>query len=59
MTEPTAGDVFEAIVETPEESRAALAWPDESRIDVIGQNGNDGEHYSSRCDDSENVTQEN
>lgn len=21
------------------------SWPDETRIDVIGQNGNDGDHY--------------
>ena len=57
MTEPTAGDVFEAIVETPEQSRAALEWPDDTRIDVIGQNGNDGEHYyASQCDGCENVT---
>lgn len=23
----------------------ASGWPDESRIDVIGQNGNNGDHY--------------
>ena len=22
-----------------------IQWPDESRIDAIGQNGNNGEHY--------------
>lgn len=23
-------------------------WPDEERIDIIGQNGNDGDHYDAR-----------
>ena len=25
-----------------------IEWPDESRIDAIGQNGNDGDHYDVR-----------
>lgn len=25
---------------------AATEWPDETRIDIIGSNGNDGEHYA-------------
>ena len=27
------------------ELESRLNWPDEKRIDVIGQNGNDGDHY--------------
>lgn len=27
------------------ETSADVEWPDESRIDAIGQNGNDGQHY--------------
>lgn len=28
-------------------------WPTDDRIDIIGQNGNDGEHYPGRKDDTE------
>lgn len=28
-----------------ERLRNELAWPSEARLDVIGQNGNTGEHY--------------
>ena len=27
------------------ELEARLGWPDEDRIDIIGGNGNDGDHY--------------
>jgi len=31
-----------------ESARAAPAWPDDQRIDTIGANGNDGQHYVER-----------
>lgn len=31
-------------VEKPDS--VAIEWPDETRIDIIGSNGNDGEHYA-------------
>jgi len=29
---------------------AEVVWPDERRISIIGQNGNNGEHYSEICE---------
>lgn len=37
-------------VEKPDS--VAIEWPDETRIDIIGTNGNDGEHYGAETDGS-------
>ena len=31
--------------EIPTNAGVPVIWPDDARIDVIGQNGNEGEHY--------------
>ncbi len=33
-------------------------WPDEARIDTIGQNGNDGEHYAAVSQECEKLRQD-
>ena len=37
-------DNFDAIFRKPENKKSEKGW-DEKRMDIIGQNGNDGDHY--------------
>lgn len=39
------GEVINRLQDEIHKLESALDWPDEKRIDVIGQNGNDGDHY--------------
>ena len=49
-TMPSIQHLYDALGITREEYVAATGdtgedWPDEDRMDIIGQNGNNGEHY--------------
>lgn len=41
-------EIMEAAEGNKEPIESQTVWPDEARIEAIGQNGNDGVHYSGR-----------
>lgn len=40
------GETIARIEKEIAEVEQRLEWPDETRIDIIGTNGNDGDHYA-------------
>lgn len=44
---------------TQQEKKELLEWPSEDRIDTVGQNGNDGEHYAVLDEQSNDAKNDN
>ena len=48
-------DILSDCQEFMDDLLSAPVWPEETRIDVIGRNGNNGEHYSLKKNGGKNV----